>query len=70
MGIGQSWATPENDLYDGERSLHINGTRDRGDKIDFWMFVPKERTGGVVCGICKRPMEGKHCRYCYPMEEV
>jgi len=72
MGIGQSWATPENDPYDGERSLHIQGTRDRGDKIDFWMFNPplKNSAHAIICGICRRDMTGhSHCPYCYPESE-
>lgn len=71
MGIGQSFATPENDPYAGEKNLHIQGTRDRGDKIDFWLFnpPPKQVKGSIVCGICKIPMEGKHCMNCYPDKE-
>lgn len=72
MGIGQQWATQENDPFDGEKSLHIQGTRDRGDKLDFWLYNPPHRQakGSIVCGICKRPMEGKHCLNCYPRKEV
>jgi len=67
MAIGNYYATPENDPYEGERSLHINNTRDRGNKIDFWMFVPKEKSGSIIrCGTCKTPLDGlKHCPRCY-----
>ena len=65
MGIGQSWATPENDYSDGERSLHISGTRDRGDKIDFWLFRAGRKPCRIRCGICKEPMDGhEHCPRC------
>lgn len=74
MGVGQSWATPENDPYDGERDLHVLGTRDRGPKgIDFWMFNPPLREGScrLRCGICKQPMgEERHCKNCYPNKEA
>lgn len=68
MGIGQSYATPENDPYDGERSLHIQGTRDRGNKIDFFLFNPPLKKGDykVRCGICHEDMTGyKHCPRCF-----
>lgn len=72
MGIGQSWATKENDPYAGERGLHIQGTRDRGDKIDFWLFnpPPKQAKGSIVCGICHRDMTRyKSCPNCYSGKE-
>jgi len=71
MGIGQSYATKDNDPYDGERGLHIQGTRDRGNKIDFWMFNPPISHCRIRCGICKRCMNGyRHCPYCYPEKEA
>ena len=70
---GQYLATPENDLYAGEKGLHISGTRDRGRALDFWMFNPPVAGNAyrIRGGICKRPMDGyRRCPYCYPEKEV
>lgn len=67
MGIGQEWATPENELpYTPD--LHISGTVRTPRGITFWMFNP---LGGkpcrIRCGICRNPMDGhRHCPYCFP----
>jgi len=41
MNKEQVYSTPENYTEAGERCLHINNTRDRGSKIDFWMYNPR-----------------------------
>lgn len=66
MGLGQSYATEKNDPYEGERGFHIQGTRDRGNKMDFWLFNPPLRQVKYRCGICKEPMENLgRCPRCY-----
>ena len=73
MGLGQSYATPENDEFAGEKGLHVSGTRQRRNKLDFWMFSPPLREGSCLirCGICKMPMgEERHCKNCYPEKEA
>ena len=61
----QEWATLENDLYSGERGLHIRGTRDRGNKIDFWLFQADRTPCRIRCGICKQDMSDyNHCPRC------
>lgn len=68
MGIGQSYATDKNDPYEGEKGLHVQGTRQRRNKLDFWMCNPPRRSPprGWFCGICKQPMEKLgRCPRCY-----
>ena len=71
MGIGQSWATDKNDPYEGEKGLHVSGTRQRRKGIDYWMFNPPLKECRIRCGICKQPMgEERHCKNCYPNKEA
>ena len=70
MGLGQSYATPENDPYSGEKGLRTIGVRDRGVAKDFFMYSPRysRGTNGLIrCGICGEDMTcHAHCPRCYP----
>ena len=59
-------------IYD-LREDHIKGTRTKPHgRIDFWQYdppFPQDKPTGIKCGICKRPLEGRHCPYCLPWKQ-
>lgn len=79
MGIGQEWATEAN-APQVEKPLHTRGVRNRGAKLDFFMFTPpsyrmdgdRTRIAPIRCGQCKTeiPDGERHCPHCWGEEEL
>ncbi len=50
------------------KDLHVQGTTvGPNGKVTFWFYNPQlNPVTRCRCGICRRPMAGRHCKHCYP----